>query len=68
MKVMYTVSELAGMAGETRWIMKRLLVANGVKLHPTGKGRKKVVLLTQLRKVFPDLWDSIEERQRHGSY
>ena len=64
MKIMYTISELAAMSGETRWKLGRLLKANKVTLYPTGEGRKKVIMLTQLRKAFPDLWDSIQERAR----
>ena len=63
LKVAYTVAELAEMAGENRRKMRRLLEANGVKMHKRGK-RKSVVLLSQIRQCFPDLWDSIIDRIR----
>lgn len=63
LKVAYTVTELAQMAGESRRKMLRLLLSNGVKLHKRG-ARGDLVFLSQIRQSFPDLWDSLLDRLR----
>lgn len=66
LKVAYTVAELAEMAGENRRKMRRLLISNGVKLHKRG-ARGDVVMVSQIRQCFPDLWSSLIDRIRLAS-
>lgn len=65
LKVAYTVRELAEMAGENRRKMRRLLLSNGVKLHKRGR-YADVVLLSQIRQCFPELWSSLLDAVRMG--
>ncbi len=58
LRAVYTVSELAAMAGVSRHRMNRLLVEAGV-LKYRGSRRARTVCLSQLKRGFPDLWDSI---------
>jgi hypothetical protein len=60
-QTMYSVTELAMLAGVSRYRMGRFLAANGLRPYLSGKGRR-VVLLAQIKKVMPELWESIEER------
>ena len=62
-KVSYTIAELCSLTGWSRWKMVRCLRANGVELHKSGP-RGRMVMLSQIRKYFPDLWDSILDALR----
>lgn len=64
-KAIYTVPELAEMAGVSRWQMRAVLVGNDVPLRPVGVGKERrrvVVLLADLKTAFPELWSSLVER------
>lgn len=64
-KAIYTVPELAEMAGVSRWQMRAVLVGADVPLRPVGVGKERrrvVVLLADLKAAFPELWSSLVER------
>lgn len=66
-KAVYTVPELADLAGVSRWQMRTLLEGNQVPLRPVGVGKERrrvVVLLADLKAAFPELWASMVERCR----
>lgn len=64
MRAVYTVPELATLAGISRWRMGRLLATNGVRFRRIGF--RRTVLLSDLRLAFPELWDSILDREALG--
>ena len=56
-KRIFSVIELANLMGCSRFQMARLLDAKGVKVERIGK--KKVVLIWDLKEAFPNLWSTI---------
>lgn len=62
LKAWYTVPELARMAGTTRDDMRRTLRRTGVTIRTEGRTGR--VLLSELRRVAPDIWQSILLVQR----
>lgn len=60
-RAIYTVRELAEMAGISRRRMARKLRAEGITLQPERprRGQPQTVCLCQLRGAWPDLWDSM---------
>ena len=64
MKALYTIPELATMAGVTYGRMRRLLDAYGVELVSSGK-RNRLVPLSQIREKIKPLHDSLQMRERY---
>lgn len=62
LKAVYTLGELAHLAGISRWRMTRELEATGVTIH--RRGRWRIVYLGALRRGNPELWDGILYRKR----
>ena len=58
-KGVYSIAELAQMAGISRFQIRRLLAARGVQL--TRAGRKDWVLLVDLKEGWPRLWATLVE-------
>ena len=58
-KGMYSIGQLAQLAGLSRFQMRRLLVAHGVSLTRTG--RKDWVMLLDLKEGWPRLWATLVE-------
>jgi hypothetical protein len=56
-KRVFTITELAGFIGCSRYQMARLLVEKGVRIEHIG--RKKMILLWDLTAAFPNLWSTI---------
>ncbi len=63
-RALFSVPELGRLAGVSRWRMGRLLERNGVRFR--WSGRLRLVLLSDLRLAFPELWDSILDREVTG--
>jgi hypothetical protein len=63
LKAVYTVTELARMAGVDKRQLVRRLEHRGVRLDGGGRGWARVVYLASLRAGMPDLWDSILDRE-----
>ena len=59
-QTVYTVGEIAELAGISRFRTLMLLKTNGIT--PKRSGTKFIVTLYQLRNGFPELWYSIKER------
>ena len=57
-KASYTIAELAKLMNRTRHQMRGLLKSHHVTL--TRSGRAIYVLLVNLKRAWPDAWDSIE--------
>jgi hypothetical protein len=57
-KPVYRVTELARMAGVSRWTMLRHLRRKGVPID-TGRGSVAMVTLVALRLAYPELWESM---------
>lgn len=65
LKAVYTVGELAKMAGLSKRSLVSKLRSEGVRLRsPQRRGCPQLVTLSQLRKAWPDLWDSLLQIQR----
>lgn len=65
-RALYTISELAEMAGISRFAMSRLLKSKGIET--TTSGRTIYVTLVALKAALPDLWDRCTEvRNRDGT-
>lgn len=60
LKAVYSISELARMAGISHQRMRRLLDSGGVQLSQCGAN--KVVFLAALREAMPMLWESMIDR------
>lgn len=60
LRACYTLSELAAMAGISRWRVRRILERGGVEIHRNGSDR--LVYLSAIKRALPDLWDSILDR------
>lgn len=60
LKAAYGVSELAAMAGLSRFQVHRLLVSR--KVPTTEIGKKVLVPLVGFKMAFPEIWDSIVVR------
>lgn len=56
-KAVYSVAELADMAGMEKRAMTRLLSSNGVPFGRTGN--KRIVFLSDLHASMPELVDSV---------
>lgn len=61
-KAIYTVAELARMAGNPTRQMRRVLEQLKVPIHKAGNGRSDEVFLADLRTHADDLWESILDR------
>lgn len=62
LKAVYTVAELATLAGNMDpRRMRKLLEGAGVRIRKRTKGRSGDVTLSDVRRVDPALWDSIVE-------
>jgi hypothetical protein len=59
LRAAFTVPELARLANLSRGRMNRLLESAGVQVHWVGK--RRVVMLAELKRALPTLWESIEE-------
>ena len=59
-QVVYTLAELASMAGVSKYRTQNLLRSNGVKMH--WSGNKRVVLLSSIEESFPQLTDALRFR------
>ena len=57
----YTIGQLARLAGISKWRVVRTLQSNGVPIRKSGNCR--VVGLKDLRDGLPWFWDSIVDRQ-----
>ncbi len=60
LKAVYTVADLVRLTGQDRHVVRRLLDKLGVRWLSTDP---RTVTLAELRRVAPDLWDSIVETQ-----
>ncbi len=60
-QAVYTVGELAKLAGLSRYRMLRMLEGAGVTVHRSG--RVFVVFLADLHTAFPKLWRSLALRK-----
>lgn len=58
--MVYSVRELAGLAGMSKQATARLLESNGVRFARTGT--KRLVYLSDLEAAMPELTDSIRFR------
>lgn len=58
-KPIYRVSELAAIAGMSKWAMSRLLRRHGVDVTLGGRGQPAMVTLMAIRVGLPDVWESI---------
>ena len=58
-RAIFSIAELAALAGITRYSMSRLLRAQGVPVHAIG--HKRWVYLCEVRVAMPLLWQSIRE-------
>jgi hypothetical protein len=56
-RALYTIAALARVANVTRYRLRRLLRANGVRLVRTG--RALFVPLSEIEKRIPPLWESL---------
>ena len=65
LKAVYTVGELARAAGLDKRVFVRMLKNEGLVLRrPAKAGQPQLVTISQLRKSWPDLWDSLLQMQR----
>lgn len=62
LKAIYSVSELAALAGLSPRQMLRIATGR-MGLPKPGKRKKLLVPLDSLREAFPELWNSILTRQ-----
>ena len=58
-KSVYSVAQLARLAGISTRRMARLLKRVGLLEGPAEPGLSPTISVTQLRRAWPDLWDSI---------
>lgn len=61
-KAVYSVGELADMAGLEKRAMARVLTSNGVPFGRTGN--RRVIFLSDLHSAMPELIDSIRYGER----
>ena len=59
-QVVYTLQELASLAGVSKYRTQKLLWSNGVKMH--WSGNKRVVMLSSLEASFPEFTDALRFR------
>lgn len=62
LKALYSVTELAALAGLSRHQVRRLMIGRAGLPKP-GERKKMLVPLDSLREAFPALWESILTRQ-----
>jgi hypothetical protein len=65
LRAIYTLGQLAQMAGISAWRVARTLESNGVLIRRSG--RTRVVALGDLRRGLPWLWEGILEREATAS-
>ena len=58
-KVVYSIPELAKVVGVSRFAMGRMLEMAKVEVHRSG--RRRLVMLAELKPAMPTLWASIQE-------
>jgi hypothetical protein len=66
-KAVYTVTELARLAGISRFRMLRMLISQRVTVVQRGPRRPAVVCLSCLKRAWPDLWDALVVRISHNT-
>ena len=62
LRAFYTIGELAEMAGVSKYRLVVQLRAEGVQFRTRRRGAPTVVCLSQIKKAWPDLWDSLIEK------
>ena len=62
LRALYSISELASVAGVHRHVMRRLVLGSGVRFVSTG--RKLLVPLSEIQDRLPDLWQSLLRLER----
>jgi hypothetical protein len=60
-KALYSISELSKMIGMSLDQTERILSHLGVEIKMIG--RKRWVFLSDLKSQFPELWESLKEKQ-----
>jgi hypothetical protein len=63
---LYTIPQLAQMSGTTRFLMRRLLAAHGVRTLRSG--RTVLVPLSEVDSRIPDLMEAIRVAARENSH
>ena len=67
LQIAYTLPELAQLTGWSVYRCESLLREQGIKLHKQGK-KKRVVMLSEIRKSFPEFWDSLLDKIRMDQF
>jgi hypothetical protein len=61
-QAVYSLGELANLAGISKPRLERVLLSSGVELQCVGPQGKRVVYMAELERKLPDLVDSVRFR------